>query len=229
MVHGDPSGFFCAQSTCEPEHRAQGTYGILTRVTVVHTKAAHATLTEWQRRAADDRLELVAGELVPKAQPDFIHAQAQFGLAEELRPVFHRRGGGANPGGWWIAGEVDLVLGEDGFRPDLVGWRRERVPTMPQERPVAVRPDWVCEVLSQSNASHDTIVKMWRYHAAHIPHYWILDPVTQTLAVYRDSADGYVNVLMADAGQTVRAEPFAALELRVGLLFGVDRDDPAPR
>jgi Uma2 family endonuclease len=171
------------------------------------------------------RLELIAGELVQKALPDFRHAEAQFGLADQLRPEFHRRGGGGHPGGWWIGGEVDIQLGEDGFRPDLSGWRRDRVANMPGERPVGIRPDWVCEALSQSNASNDTILKMWHYHQAGIPHYWLLDPDTKTLAVYRDSPEGYINVLVAHAGQSVRAEPFEAVEIRVGLMFGEDRDD----
>jgi Uma2 family endonuclease len=96
---------------------------------------------------------------------------------------------------------------------------------MPKDRPITIRPDWVCEVLSQSNAGNDTILKMWHYHQAAIPHYWLLDPDTRSLAVYRDSPDGYINVLLAHAGQTVRAEPFQAIEIQVGLMFGEDRDD----
>ena len=37
--------------------------------------------------------------------------------------------------------------------------------------------------------------------------------------------DGYVEVLIAERGETVRAEPFDAIELRVGVLFGDDDDE----
>lgn len=188
-------------------------------------KAERRVIADWVAEPEERRLELIGGELVQKAAPDFRHAEAQFALAEQLRPEFHRRGGGGHPGGWWIGGEIDILLGENGFRPDLSGWRRDRVAALPKERPVTVRPDWVCEVLSQSNASNDTIVKMWHCHEAGIPHYWLLDPDTRTLAVYRDSPDGYIHVLVAQAGQTVRAEPFGVVEIRVGLMFGEDRDD----
>ncbi len=188
-------------------------------------KGARHTIEAWQAQPEHLRTELVAGEFVQKAQPDFKHATAQFGLAEQLRPEFHRRGGGNHPGGWWIGGEIDIQLGDNAFRPDLCGWRRDRVPVMPAGRPIAVRPDWICETLSQSNASNDTIIKMWHYHESGIPHYWILDPDTKSLAVYRDTAEGYVNVLVAHAGQIVRAEPFVAIEIRVGLMFDEDRDD----
>ena len=51
------------------------------------------------------------------------------------------------------------------------------------------------------------------------------DPVEETLAVYRWHSDGYVEVLIAERQETVRAEPFDAIELRVGVLFGDDDDE----
>jgi Uma2 family endonuclease len=184
------------------------------------------TIADWLAQPENKRFELIDGELVPKALPDFEHGDVQSSLGAVLKPEFHRRGGGSHPGGWWIASEVDIQLGEEGFRPDLCGWRRDRVPTRPTGRPVIIRPDWIGETLSKSNASNDTIRKMWHYHRAAVPHYWILDPDTKSLAVYRDSPEGYVNIRVAHAGETVRIEPFDAIEIRVGLLFGEDPDDP---
>ena len=126
---------------------------------------------------------------------------------------------------------MDIQLGSNGFRPDIAGWRRERSPQLPVGRPVTLRPDWICEVLSDSNRSldfardrrHDTIRKLRRYHEAGVPHYWLLDPETGTLNVFRHELQGYLSVLIADRGQRVRAEPFEALEVQVGVLLG---DDP---
>ena len=61
------------------------------------------------------------------------------------------------------------------------------------------------------------------YHEHRVPHDWIADPLEETLAVYRWSPDGYVEVLTTERGERVRAEPFADVELVVGVLFG---DDP---
>jgi hypothetical protein len=44
------------------------------------------------------------------------------------------------------------------------------------------------------------------------------------LLVHRWSRDGYTVVQRATSGETIRAEPFDAIELRVGELFG-DEDD----
>jgi Uma2 family endonuclease len=58
---------------------------------------------------------------------------------------------------------IDVQLGSLGFRPNVAAWRRERVPAMPKERPVSIPPDWICEILSESNATTDTVRKLRRY------------------------------------------------------------------
>ena len=80
-------------------------------------------------------------------------------------------------------------------------------------------PQWVCEVLSEDKRN-DLVRKKHIYHRHEVGHYWILDPEQGTLAVYRWHADGYLEVLSAERGQVVRAEPFDAVELPVGGLFG---------
>jgi Uma2 family endonuclease len=154
-------------------------------------------------------------QLVEKALPDANHGNAQGGVLEQLRPVFNR---------WWILPEVDILLDGDGYRPDICGWRRERMPSLPATRPVALRPDWICEVLSESNATTDTIRKLRTYHRAGVPHYWLVDPATKTIVVHRHAVEGYQTVLVAEAGEIVRAEPFDAIELRVGDLFGEESE-----
>jgi Uma2 family endonuclease len=173
------------------------------------------------------RTEVIHGALVDKAAPSAEHGDAQLALGERLRGRFHRKSGsGDAPGGWWIVVEVEVEFEtHEVFRPDLVGWRRDRVPERPRGRPVRVRPDWVCEVLSPSNAKTDLVDKFQVLHRCGVPHYWIVDPERELLTVHRWERDGYLVVLQAARGQAVRAEPFAAMELKVGLLFGDEPDD----
>jgi Uma2 family endonuclease len=103
-----------------------------------------------------------------------------------------------------------------------VGWRRSRVPERPRGRPVRIRPDWVCEVLSPSNAQNDLVTKFRTLQRCQVPYYWIVDPENRLLIVYRWQPDGYVVALTAKVGETVRAEPFDTVELPLGLLFGED-------
>ena len=183
-----------------------------------------ATVEDLLARDPEERLELIRGTLVEKAAPTSEHARAQSGVDRRVGDGFARKPGGRFPGGWWIVVELDIRLGGEIFRPDVCGFRRERVAALPPGRPVDVRPDWVCEILSPSNAGRDRVDKMQTYFRAGVPHYWMLDPVEGTLEVLRRTDLAYSVVLAAQRGQRVRPEPFEAMEFSVDELLG---DDPA--
>jgi Uma2 family endonuclease len=175
-----------------------------------------------------ERCEVIAGVIEEKASPTFEHGDAQGVLVGVLNSSFRGRGGGGRPGGWWIATEVEIELEtHEVYLPDIVGWRRDRVPDRPFGRPVRIRPDWVCEILSPSTAERDQGTKHRAFHRCGVPHYWIVDPEHETLTVHRWHQDGYLVVLAAGKRESIRAEPFDAIELRVGLLFGDDPVDDA--
>lgn len=168
--------------------------------------------------------EIVGGELIPKAMPSGPHGVAQLGVGGPLRAAYHRRAGDRGPGGWWITSEVDIAFEEhEVYRPDLSGWRRERLPAVPRETPITLRPDWIAEIISPSSASLDRVKKLRVYHRAGVPHYWLVDPAARSLEVLRWTADGYLLVLAAAQGDKVRAEPFGEVELELAELF--DDDD----
>ncbi|CAN91254.1 hypothetical protein predicted by Glimmer/Critica [Sorangium cellulosum So ce56] len=170
--------------------------------------------------------EIIDGELAPKAMPSPKHGGAQASLAGIVFRPYNRRPGGRWPGGWWFATEVEVQLEEhEVYRPDVAGWRRERLPELPDKTPIVVRPDWVCEVLSVSNTRNDLVKKMRTYHRCKVPHHWIVDPMNEVLTVHRWMDDGYLNVLTAERGERVRAEPFDAITWSVGALFGDDPDE----
>jgi Uma2 family endonuclease len=176
-------------------------------------------------RLGDVRAEIIHGSIIEKASPSFPHSDAQAALAEFTRRRYHRRPGGRWPGGWWIGTEVDVEYApRELFCHDVAGWRRERVPERPQRRPVRIHPDWVCEILSPSNEKRDLVDKMRVLREAGVPHYWILNPDEKVLVVHRLHPDGYLVALTASTGETVRAEPFDAVDLPVGVLFG-DEDE----
>lgn len=182
--------------------------------------------------AAEDEghaCEIIDGELVEKAMSDEGHGDAQSEIVAVVRPWYNRRPGGSGPpGGWWIRTEVDIAFGADVLRPDISGWRRDRVPAMSKAFPVPDAPDWVCEVLSVSTAGRDLGVKKDIYHRAKVGHYWVIDRANKVLMVFRWSERAYELALTATPEQTVRAEPFPYVALFVGQLFGIERDDPEP-
>ena len=169
--------------------------------------------------------EIIDGELVQKALRTAKHGGAQLRFGELMRP-YNRRPGGRWPGGWWFASEVEVAFDPTQvYRPDVAGWRRERLPALPDEGPVTIRPDWVCEILSTSNKRADLIKKKRVYRQYEVPHYWIIDPASETLSVYRWTPQGYLEVLIADREERVKAEPFEAIEFSVAFLFGEDEEE----
>lgn len=168
--------------------------------------------------------ELIDGELVEK-QGGFRHGRAQFNLAGLLTP--YRRGGGGSdrPHGWWFLTEQLAGFSPSQvLRPDVAGWMRERLPEPPEDDDAVVRmrPDWVCEIISPRKAANDLVRKKRVYHQHEVPYYWIVDPRDETLTVLQWTARGYLEILAAQRGERVRAEPFPALDLQVGVLFGDD-------
>lgn len=179
-----------------------------------------------------DPIEAIELRPVPSATPSGIwlndpgptaeHSDARLGLAAVLREHFHRpEGNPAAPGGWWILGQVELDLdGDEIVRPDLVGWRRERVPERPQGSPLRARPDWVCHVIDRSSACEDAAQRLELVQRNGIPFYWVVDVERGLLTSHRLVGRSYAPAIQATRWQFVRAEPFDAIEIRMGALFG---------
>jgi Uma2 family endonuclease len=198
-------------------------------MSLVVEKPRRATLQDFLAIPEEQRHhEIIDGELVRKAMPSPKHSRSQAAVTSSLFGPYNRRPGGPphQPGGWWFLTEAEVLFGEEPLRPDVAGWRRERLSEIPDASPLGVIPDWICEILSPTNPTNDTIKKKRIYHHFKVPHYWILDPRDETLTVYRWGSDGYVELLMAERGERVRAAPFDAVPLAVGVFFG-DDDEPA--
>src|SRR5436189_2682935 len=127
--------------------------------------------------------EILDGELLVTPRPAPRHAQVGSALVTELHGAFGQGRGG--PGGWWILYEPELHLGEDVVVPDIAGWRRERLPALPETAYFTIAPDWICEVVSPSTASLDRVKKLNVYARERVPHAWLVDPIGQTFEVLR--------------------------------------------
>ncbi|MEM6531602.1 MAG: Uma2 family endonuclease [Myxococcota bacterium] len=170
------------------------------------------------RAAPDDRVaELIAGELNVSPRPSVRHARATTRLASRLGPPFDEGRGG--PGGWVLLVEPEVHLANDVVVPDLAGWRRENLPTLPDEAFFTVRPDWLCEVASPSTEQLDRSRKLPLYAANGVPYVWIVQPTSETLEVLRLEGTSYLVVDVFAADSVVRAEPFGEIELELAALW----------
>jgi Uma2 family endonuclease len=122
-------------------------------------------------------------------RPASLHARAASSLGGELYGPFDRGRGG--PGGWIILDEPELHLHGDMLVPDLAGWRRERMPELPDASAFELAPDWVFEVLSPSTAATDRAEKMPIYAREQVGQLWLVDPIAKTLeACHFESGPG---------------------------------------
>ncbi len=161
--------------------------------------------------------QILFGVLHAHPRPASRHAAASSALGEELGPPFKRGRGG--PGGWWILDEPELHLGDDVLVPDLAGWRRARMPEMPDTPAFTLAPDWVCEVLSPSTAGTDRVEKMTIYAREGVTHAWMVDPIATTLEVYELASGTWKRVDAFRGDSRVRAAPFDAIELDLAVLW----------
>lgn len=162
--------------------------------------------------------EILGGELYasPRPAPPHVHAASVLGML--LGPPFHV--GVNGPGGWLIVDEPELHLGSDVIVPDLAGWRRERMPETTSTAHFTLAPDWVCEVLSPATETIDRGKKLKIYARERVANAWLLHPILRTLEVRRLEKQRWVLVDTHEARVLVRAEPFDAIELDLGALWG---------
>ena len=156
--------------------------------------------------------EILDGELHVSPRPAPRHADASTGLGGVLRGPFDRGRGG--PGGWRILFEPELHLGRDVLVPDLAGWRRDRLPALPEEAYFSVSPDWVCEVVSPSTAAIDRVKKLTIYARERVRHAWMIDPIARTLEVLRLENGRWTIAATWSGMETVTAEPTEVRSLK---------------
>ncbi len=183
--------------------------------------ATHADLNGLPDRMVG---EILGGELYTSPRPASRHARAASVLGGELVTGFGRRKS-RGPGGWVILDEPELHLGADVVVPDVAGWRRDRMPEIPDVAAFTLAPDWVCEVLSPATARFDRQQKMPIYAREGVAHLWLVEPTLRTLEVFRRQGDHWL-LLATHGGDTqVRAEPFDAVELDLSEWWS----DPDPK
>lgn len=153
--------------------------------------------------------EIIHGQLITHPRPAPKHALASSAIGDELISPYQKGRGG--PGGWWILFEPELHLSPHILVPDLAGWRRERLPRIPEIAYFTLVPDWVCEVLSPSTARVDRSDKMPIYASQGVSFLWLLDPALHTLEVFVLCNSRWSLEQVYQQDQTVQAVPFDAI------------------
>jgi Uma2 family endonuclease len=177
-----------------------------------------ATYEDLLRLPEDKIGEIVDGDLYASPRPTAPHSGCAFELSVDLGTTFGRGRGG--PGGWLFLFEPELRLADDTLVPDLAGWHRDRLPSVPNTPSVTLAPDWVCEILSRSTSALDRGHKLGIYAREDVPHAWLIDPLARTLEVLGLDSGRWAVLATHGGSEVVRAEPFADIDLDLASLWG---------
>jgi Uma2 family endonuclease len=168
----------------------------------------------WDTPDDGKRYEVIDGALYVAPPPGWGH---QRGIAKLLLIVgghVYRHGLGEV-----VTAPVGVKLDdENGIEPDLIFISNDRRHII-VDRGVEGAPDLVVEVLSPRTQSRDRGVKMRRYAAAGVAHYWMLNYRRPLLEAYRLGDAGYELVGRFRPGDVFRPELFPGLEIAIDDIF----------
>lgn len=132
------------------------------------------------------RHELIDGEHCVTPAPNTRHQRILIHLISVLDPFVRERGLGEI-----FAAPYDVILSDtDVVEPDLLFLSRERLDLL-TEKNLHGAPDLVVEVVSESSRRMDEVVKRKLYERFGVREYWVVDPVVETVKVYRLRDDRY--------------------------------------
>ncbi|MGI9229459.1 MAG: Uma2 family endonuclease [Gammaproteobacteria bacterium] len=161
--------------------------------------------------------EVVDGALYTNPRPAPRHTRARSSLGGSLFNPFDNGQGG--PGGWWIFDEPELHLGDDILVPDLAGWRRERMPKLPDTAYFTLALDWACEVISPSTRKLDLGGKRDVYAREGVPYLWFVEPEARTLEAFELREGQWVLIATLTDDVPVSLPPFDAISFPLGSLW----------
>jgi Uma2 family endonuclease len=131
------------------------------------------------------RHELIDGEHVVKPSPSTRHQLVLRNLDRALDRFVHERALGRV-----VFAPLDVVLSRhDVVEPDLLYISADRASILTAAN-VQGAPDLVVEVLSPSSRRQDEVLKRDLYERGGVAEYWIVDPESESVKVFRRATEG---------------------------------------
>lgn len=162
----------------------------------------------------EPRLEVIGGDAYVLPSPNTRHQTLVGRIFAWLH--FHVE---AHGGGEVFVAPFDIVLTDtDIVQPDIVFIADEDTEVLTDAN-VRGTPSWAIEVLS-SDPSRDRKLKLGLYERTDLPEYWIVDPGTETITVYRLEEGSYGPPEVFSRGQVARSLLPVGFTLDLDDLFG---------
>jgi Uma2 family endonuclease len=160
--------------------------------------------------------ELIEGELTLNPAPVLRHQRIALNIAGELRTFhLHHRAGSV------FISPIDVVLAEDVVvQPDVVVICHDRLSILGDTN-IQGAPSIVVEVLSDRTRRKDEIIKRKLYERYGVDEYWIVDPATDTVKIYRRAGDAFVRAaeVSTESGGAIDSPLLPGFTLDVNVVF----------
>ena len=128
------------------------------------------------------RCELIDGDLIyNQASPSRVHQKILMEISGTIRDYIKSKKGKCEV----YPAPFAVKLNKD--KNTIVGPDISVIcdPDKLTDRGCTGAPDWIIEIISPSNRSHDYITKLNLYMENGVQEYWIIDPTTENILVYR--------------------------------------------
>ena len=173
-----------------------------------------ATIADLDALPGDGRAELIDDVIYEVGERDFESGHVRTRILMDIVPPYEIRATGADR--WWVQGPNDFVAGGNVFRPDLLGWRRLRLPSPSRTERVDVVPDWIGELINRENRDHVLGRKRPAYAKLGVKQLWLVE-ISERVLTALELSDGVWRELgKFAAGEGVHLPPFEAVRLETG-------------
>jgi Uma2 family endonuclease len=182
---------------------------------------SHATSTKWTYEdlllLPEDGLrhEIIDGEHYVNASPVTKHQRISYNLIAEF--AFYLK---EHPVGALFHAPFDVVFSRnDVVEPDLIFISNERREILTTKN-IQGSPDLLIEILSDSNRKYDEVTKRALYEQTGVEEYWIVDPVADSVRVFRRNAVARYELAAEFCDRDKLTSPlFPTLEISLDRIF----------
>jgi Uma2 family endonuclease len=162
------------------------------------------------------RHEIIDGEHFASSTPNRSHQLALIHLVALLHPFV-----GQHQLGEVFLSPFDVLFSDfDVVQPDLVFVAKANAEIVTEDNVQGV-PDLVVEILSESTRKYDLVTKRKLYERFGVPEFWVVDPLLETVAVYRHDGSVLAKVaeLSAEADEQLDSPRLPGLSVSLASLF----------
>ena len=164
----------------------------------------------------ENRYEVIDGVLYMSPSPIVRHQQISLNLSLRLATWAKEAKAGKI-----LYAPMDVVLSEHNIvQPDILFVSNERLSII-KDKNIRGAPTLLIEILSEGNRRHDEVRKRVLYESFGVQEYWVVDPVLETIKVYRLEEHQFTRTAewSLEAGDVIASPLLPGFECRLSDVF----------